>query len=84
MNHCEFFTSFYFIAGHEILNVIKDRQKLDRLYEENYQKQSTLLWQYIGSSPGVLSMYPGKSVCIMAKNEIQFNPVRTFVTYFRK
>ena len=41
--------------------MIKERQKLDPLYEENYKKQSTLLWQYIGSPSGVLSMYPGIS-----------------------
>ena len=39
--------------------MIKERQKLDPLYEESYKKQSTLLWQYIGSPSGVLSMYPG-------------------------
>jgi len=44
--------------NYEVLNVIKERQKLDPLYEESYKKQSTLLWQYIGSPSGVLSMYP--------------------------
>ena len=47
------------VSESEVLNVIKERQKLDQLYEENYKKQSTLLWQYIGSPSGVLSMYPG-------------------------
>eukprot|EP00795_Rhopilema_esculentum_P000299 gene299-9951_t len=42
-----------------ILNVIKQRQKLDKIYEDNYREQSNLLWQYIGSYNGVLSMYPG-------------------------
>lgn len=49
-----------FFWEHEVLNVIKERQKLDELYEENYKKQLTLLWQYIGSNSGVMSMYPGR------------------------
>ena len=48
-------------TGVKIVNTIKWTGGLDKYFKENEKKDSSLLWQYFGSSDGVYRVYPGKN-----------------------
>lgn len=44
-----------------ILNTAGMSKPLDSVFINNYQRDSTLLWQYYCSTPGAFRMYPGEA-----------------------
>jgi hypothetical protein len=44
----------------KVLNGVAWTQSLDAIFRENYDNDSTLSWQYFGSSDGFFRIYPGR------------------------
>ena len=50
--------SFFFSAA-EVLNGVTWSEKLDAVFRQNFEQDSTLTWQYFGSADGYFRNYPG-------------------------
>lgn len=51
-------TTFLPNVGTEILETISWSEQLDNVFEQNYNADPALSWQYFGSSTGIMRQYP--------------------------